>query len=162
MGTKRLLRSQSLLLLLCAVTVCGSASAQTVAATSGAATPTFPLQRQGDIGRCVHLDCLSNASGAVVATLTGFWGTIQRVVINPDASGTQPSSAFDLVLTDIDGEDTLRGLGADLSNSANTVAAPYIGDATYSVPVAVAGDLTFTASNVGNAKGFTFTLYLEH
>lgn len=112
--------------------------------------------------RKVALDWLSDSSGDVSGTTTtvGIDGEIYRVVFQPDSSGTQPTDQYDVVLNDDDSMDVLLGLGADLSNAADTQIVPIMTDGTnYYGRVAVHGMLTLVVSNAGNAKGGIVIIY---
>lgn len=99
----------------------------------------------------------SSAGGSADATTTGYYtGSIIRVLQIPDGGGTQPTNAYDIVVNDGDGADVLLGLGANLSNAANTdkVAADKLG-------VVANSQLTLAVTNAGNAKGGKTILYIQ-
>jgi len=99
----------------------------------------------------------SSAGGAADATTTGYYtGSIIRVVQIPDGGGTQPTNAYDIVVNDNDSADVLLGLGANLSNAANTdkVASDKLG-------VVANSQLTLAVTNAGNAKGGKTILYIQ-
>ena len=102
-------------------------------------------------------DWLSATGGAVTsATLKAYDGLLERVVFDPDAAATQPTAAYDVTITDPDGNDVLAGLGADLSNSA-TVVKTHANGLT-----AVSGQLlTLNVTNAGDEKGGLVIVYLR-
>jgi len=82
-------------------------------------------------------------------------GIIKKAVFIPDAAATQPTDAFDLVITDGDSVDVLNGLGANLSNAATTQKADIDG-----LGVVKSSLLTCTGSGLGDVKGATAILYI--
>lgn len=102
-------------------------------------------------------DWLSTDAGAVVsATTYAYDGLLERVVFDPDAAGTQPTNAYDVTITDPDGNDVLAGLGADLSNAATVVKTHANGLTAVSGQV-----LTLNVTNAGDAKGGIVIVYLR-
>jgi hypothetical protein len=67
----------------------------------------------------VDFTWVSHTDGSVVGACsqTRVSGKLDSVQFIPDASTTQPSDAYDVVVLDAYGEDALRGLGANLSNT---------------------------------------------
>lgn len=102
-------------------------------------------------------DWLSTDAGAVIsATTYAYDGLLERVVFVPDAAATQPTNAYDVTITDPDGNDVLAGLGADLSNAATVVKVHSNGLTAVSGQV-----LTLNVTNAGNAKGGVVIVYLR-
>ena len=101
----------------------------------------------------------SSAGGAADATTTAvFDGDVFCAVQIPNTGITQPTNAYDVTVTDADGHDVLGGLGANLSNAANTVKNKAAGDEL----VAVAGSkLTLAVTNAGAAKTGEVVLYIR-
>lgn len=94
--------------------------------------------------------------GCTKATTYAYSGQLISVAQLPNLSTTQPSNAYDVTVTDADGVDILGGLGADLSNAANTWKETCDGLG------AVANDvLTLNVANAGSAKTGTTILYLR-
>lgn len=133
-------------------------------------TGTVTLTDRGSVGRpVVHLDWLCSSGGVVAAVLNDVKGVIERVTFVPDAGGTQPSAAYDVTLTDIEGIDVLAGLGGNLSQSAASSVVPQILNTvgtptnTYAIghKIAVSGALTLAIANAGNAKGGIIVIYLS-
>ena len=121
-----------------------------------AGTVTTTEETIGRISK-VKFTWTSSAGGAADATTTGYYtGSIIRVVQIPDGGGTQPTNAYDIVVNDNDSADVLIGLGANLSNAANTdkVAADKLG-------VVANSQLTLAVTNAGNAKGGKTILYIQ-
>lgn len=102
-------------------------------------------------------DWLSTDAGVVTSQTTfGYDGLLERVVFDPDPAPTQPTAAYDVTITDDDGNDVLADLGADLSNSATVVKTHADG------LTAVAGSkLTLNVANAGNATGGVIIVYLR-
>ena len=108
---------------------------------------TFPSMRK------VTFVWTSSSGGAADgATTLPVDGAIEAVYQVPDGGGTQPTNAYDIVLTDSDSIDVLNGNGANLSNSANTLTA------TGLLPVS-SSILTLAVTNAGNAKGGKTIVY---
>jgi len=105
----------------------------------------------------IQWDWLSTDLGVVTsATTKAYDGLLERVVFDPDGGGTQPTNAYDVTITDPDGNDVLAGLGADLSNAATVVKVHSNG------LTAVAGQvLTLNITNAGDAKGGLVIVYLR-
>ena len=103
----------------------------------------------------ISFDWLSSAGGAADATTTYIYnGQLLRMVLFPDAAGTQPTDQYDVLLNDADGYDLLNGQGANCSNAATHELTVGLG--------AVAGDaLTLGVTNAGNATGGIVTVYLR-
>ena len=99
----------------------------------------------------------SSAGGAADATTTAaFDGRVIYAAQIPDGGGTQPTNAYDVTVTDANGVDVLKGLGADLSNAANTYKADSDGLG------AVSGStLTLAVTNAGASKGGKTILYIR-
>ena len=102
-------------------------------------------------------DWLSATGGAVTsATTYAYDGLLERVVFDPDAGGTLPSDAYDVTITDADGNDVLAGLGANLAQGSTVVKTHADG------LTAVAGSkLTLNVSAAGDEKGGIVIVYLR-
>ena len=132
--------------------------------TSTSGTTTFATTKaRGTDVRCTRADCLSDASGNVVATTDKIAGKILRVTFNPDGGSTVPTAAYDVTLQDEDGFDVLCAHGANLSSTTTTSVACVVEETTSNgtVPIAVIGTLSLAGTNVGNAKGFVLAIYWE-
>lgn len=125
-----------------------------------AGTLTITHQKHRSI-KTLSLAWTSTSGGAVSGNLTeAICGVILRVVFKPGTSGNQPTDLYDVVLNDADGLDVLAGLGANLSNAANTQKCPLVGDAVAAAqPIAVDSTLELQVSNAGNAKSGTVVVY---
>lgn len=121
-----------------------------------AGTVTVEEQRIGRIHK-VNFTWTSSAGGAADGVTTGSYnGEIVRAVQIPDSGGTQPTDQFDVVVNDADGADALVGLGANLSNAAQTSKTAKDGlGAIANTP------LTLAVTNAGNAKGGKTILYIR-
>ena len=139
--------------------IAGVGQADTV--TSGTLTHEVDVTQYNT--RVDTLDWLSDASGNVVATLTGVRGTIKRIVINPDDGATSPTASYDMTLTDQDGVDLLGGLGANVSASATTDFPSVTTDSASSttVPRPTVGDLDLAITNAGAANGGIVRVFLR-
>jgi hypothetical protein len=105
----------------------------------------------------VVFDWTSADSGAADATTTAYLtGRIVYSAQIPNAGGTQPTNAYDVVVTDADAVDVLNGLGANLSNSASTFKAESDG-----LGAVVESQLTLAVTNAGNAKGGKTILFIR-
>ena len=105
----------------------------------------------------IVFDWTSSAGGAADATTTGYYtGRIVYAAQVPDSGGTQPTDAYDVTVVDGGGGDLLAGLGANLSNAANT----YKSDAN-GLGAVVESQLTLAVTNAGNAKGGKTILYIR-
>ena len=121
-----------------------------------AGTVTVGEQRFSSV-RKVTFTWVSSAGGAADAVTTyPVDGDLLAVYQVPDGGGTQPTNLYDVVVTDGDGIDVLNGLGANLSNAANTIKRTSDG----LLPVA-ASLLTLAVTNAGNAKGGQTILYIR-
>jgi len=110
------------------------------------------------------IDWTSSSSGAVPSTDSEtISGEILRCVFVPDSSGTQPSNAYDVTLSDADGIDILAGNGANLSNTTALSIVPgeelLSGGSSGIRPFAVDGPLSLVVANAGDTKGGTINLY---
>ena len=100
----------------------------------------------------------SSAGGAADATTTGYYnGRVIYVAQMPDGGGTQPTNAYDVVVTDSTSVDVLNGTGANLSNAANT----YASDLSNGTGAAVETQLTLAVTNAGAAKGGKTILFIR-
>ena len=97
--------------------------------------------------KTVVFDWLCDSAGAVSGTTTTYRydGRLLYYVADPDAGGTQPSDNYDVTLVDDDGYDLLNGLGANMSNAANTYKDQFdglgaVGNSTLQLVVANGGD----------------------
>lgn len=103
----------------------------------------------------VKIVAVSAADGTATGTSThAYTGTIVRLVVVPDAGGTQPTDNFDFVINDEDGYDILAGNGANISNASATTVVSALG-------AIVQDKMTFDASNMGDSKGVTVYVYVE-
>lgn len=121
-----------------------------------AGTVVTTEERLGNIHK-VKFAWTSSAGGAADATTTGYYtGEIVRVVQIPSGGGTVPTAAWDCVVNDSDSADALVGLGANLSESAQT------SKTTKDGLGAIANtQLTLAVTNAGNAKVGTTILYIK-
>jgi hypothetical protein len=109
----------------------------------------------------VTLDWICDASGNFLATTTQVQGTIERLVINPDAGATSPTADYDLTISDVDSVDLLSGLGANLSDSVTSSTTVMATDGTTPRPMATVGTLTIAITNAGNARGGVIRFYIR-
>lgn len=93
---------------------------------------------------------------ADVTTVQYYTGRVLYAVQIPDGGGTQPSDQYDVTVSDVDGIDVLKGLGANLSNAAATYKADSDG-----LGAVVESKLTLAVTNAGNAKGGKTILFLR-
>jgi hypothetical protein len=99
----------------------------------------------------------SSAGGQADAETAEFYtGRVIYAVQIPDGGGTQPTDQYDVVVTDADGVDVLKGLGANLSNAANTYKADSDG-----LGAVVESKLTLAVTGAGNAKGGKTILFIR-
>jgi len=103
------------------------------------------------------VDWVSDSGGDVNDTIAGVEGTIEGVLFVPDAGGTQPTAAYDVVLNDADGTDVLGGAGANLINSA-AVRADTDPTSTPVFPIPTMGLLTLVVSAAGSLNGGTIRI----
>ena len=102
----------------------------------------------------------SDASGVVSgASFAVETGELLQAEFVPDGGGTQPTDAYDLTILNANSTDILGGAGANLSNANRTQSACLM--STYVRRWLVAGDLTPTVANAGNAKGGTVILLVR-
>ncbi|MEY4634800.1 MAG: hypothetical protein RJA55_598 [Acidobacteriota bacterium] len=100
---------------------------------------------------------VSSAGGAADATTTNSYdGEIIAIFQIPDAGGTQPTNSYDVVVKDADNHDILLGLGADISNSANSYKAKKDG-----LGAVASSKLTLAVTNAGSAKGGSTILWIR-
>jgi len=105
----------------------------------------------------IVFDWESAADGTATSTTTNkFTGVVERVVQIPDGGVTQPTDLYDVVVNDSDGSDILHGLGANLSNAANTYKSTKDGLGTV-----VLSTLSLSVSNAGATKGGKTIIYLR-
>ena len=104
----------------------------------------------------VKFVCTSDSDGNATGTTTyDYTGTVIRAIFDPDAAGTQPTDAYDVVVNDDDGYDVLNGCGANLSNAANVYKTN-----TDGLTCVKNSKLAISASGMGEAKGATVILYV--
>ena len=104
----------------------------------------------------ISFDWTSSTAGAVSETTTySYNAQVMRAIFAPDAGGTQPTDAYDVVVNDDDGYDVLHGLGANLSNAANVYKSNGDGLGCF-----MSSKLTLSVTNAGSEKGGIVTLYL--
>jgi hypothetical protein len=107
--------------------------------------------------RKVVFTWLSSAGGAADGVTTEYHtGRVIYAAQLPDGGGTQPTDLYDVTVTDGDGVDVLKGLGADLSNAAPTYKADSDG-----LGAVVESKLTLAVTNAGNAKGGKTLVYIR-
>lgn len=95
----------------------------------------------------------SNAEGAATATTKdSYEGILESAVFVPDGSAV-PSDQYDVVITDENGLDVLKGEGANRSNSVTQRIQP-------KTPIANS-KLTLVVSNAGSEKKGEVYLYLR-
>lgn len=121
-----------------------------------AGTVTVTEYNTGSV-RKVKFAWVSDAAGAADgATTRVYGGRVIYAIQIPDGGGTQPTNLYDVTVVDGDSIDVLKGLGADLSNAANTYKADSDGLG------AVGGEaLTLHVTNAGNAKGGKTILFIR-
>lgn len=118
-----------------------------------AGTVTIAEELSGEIQKVVFAWTSSAGGAADGVTTKAVNGVVQRAVIIPNLSTTQPTDLFDVAVTDSDGVDVLNGYGANLSN-AHTTVMDDLG--------ACANDLlTLAVTNAGNAKTGSVILYVR-
>ena len=104
----------------------------------------------------VKFVCVSDSDGTATGSSTNSYNAqVIRAIFDPDAAGTQPTDAYDVVVNDDDGYDILHGLGANLTNAANVYKTN--GDG---LGCCRNSNLNISASGMGEAKGATVILYL--
>ena len=110
----------------------------------------------GGLQRVKFAFTTSSSTGAADgATTRAITGVIERAVIVPNTSTTQPTDQWDVTITDEDGVDVLQGYGANLSNAHTTVI-------TGELLGACAHDLlTLGVTNAGNSKTGLVILYVR-
>lgn len=112
----------------------------------------------------LHLDWLSNASGAASLDTTPVNGLLVRAIIKHDAGGTAPSASYAIVCNDVDGQDVLRrassGVVASVSSAIDYCPTIVDQSSTAAGPVAVDGKLSLSVTSAGNANGGELILYL--
>lgn len=102
-------------------------------------------------------------AGGLIVDANGsipFDGTLMGIIIKPGTSGVQPTTLFDLVVTNEEGADVLGGLGANQANSGVYQDCPL--GAVNGIPFVLSGNLTVAATNMGNAKSATLTLLVNN
>lgn len=120
-----------------------------------AGTVVVTEERLGNIHK-VLFDWTSASGAADAITTNVYTGEILRAVQIPSAGGTQPTDAYDVVVTDSDGADALVGLGANLSNAAQTSKTGKDG-----LGAIANTKLTLAVTNAGNAKVGKTILYIK-
>jgi hypothetical protein len=121
-----------------------------------AGTVTVSEDRIGRINK-ITFAWTSSSGGAADGVTTGYYtGEIVRAVQIPGTSGTQPTNAYDIVVNDSDSADALVGLGANLSNAANTSSTTKDG-----LGAIADTQLTLAVTNAGNAKTGSTILYIK-
>lgn len=121
-----------------------------------AGTVTVSEKRFGSVKKVTFTWSSSAGGAADGATTYAYDGEILEAVQFPDGGGTQPTNLYDVVVNDADGIDVLGGLGANLSNAANTIKQFKDG------LLCVAGSaLTLAVTNAGDAKGGKVILYIR-
>jgi hypothetical protein len=104
---------------------------------------------------------VSDASGNVnTNTIAIKRGVIIGVKFVPDAGGTQPSDAYDLLFQDANDVDLLMGGGANLSNSLSTRKKPAL-NTSDEVFFEGSASCELNITNAGNAKGGTVILWVR-
>jgi hypothetical protein len=104
----------------------------------------------------VKFDWTSDAAGAADGVTTArVSGAIMQAVFDPASAASQPTDAYDVVITDIDGVDVLNGLGANLSNAANVVKR-----GTDGLLYTKSSLLTLAVTNAGDTKSGAIILYI--
>lgn len=113
---------------------------------------TFPSIKK------IKIVWLSAADGQASKTTTEpYTGQIIGAVFVPNTDDTAPTNAYDITITNEDGQDILHGMGADL-------AVPIVGtgriDPVDLLGVVVMSKLSLNVTNAGNAKGGTVYLFI--
>jgi hypothetical protein len=102
-------------------------------------------------------DWKSTDLGAVVSTTSGYFtGRVLYAAQIPGLVAEQPSDAYDLTVTDANGVDVLVGLGANLTNAANTYKSDVDG-----LGCVVESKLTLTIAAAGDEKHGKTILYIR-
>jgi hypothetical protein len=136
----------------------------TVSITQRDFGPSAPLLR------IVTLDWTSDTSGSLVASLPALWGTVERVVTNPDGGSDAPDDDYDLTWADEDGADLLAAAGQNRDTSNTEQFCPRIGNGTGvnglsspggTQPVVVGGTTTLTIANAGSGNKGRVRIYLR-
>lgn len=153
MTINRMLRT----ILLAGVLATSAVATESVVSTTGTTTLSAPTEDNGV--RKVTINWTSDASGDVSSSIKNVYGTLRRVVFAPVASAS-PTANYDVTLSDENSYDVFQGDGAD--QSATVAANVFIANATSGyVGADIAGHLTLTVSNAGNAKQGNIKLYLR-
>ncbi len=88
-------------------------------------------------------------------------GELLQAKFVPGTSGSQPTNLYDVTLVDTDSVDVLNGIGANLSNAANTIDVPTFGAAsTHRYFHDASQSLDLVVANAGNAKSGTVYLWV--
>lgn len=119
-----------------------------IAATTGTASVVRRYEGKMDVW---EITWTSTSGGAVEVKLPEIWGRVVRMVTDPAAGGSAPTDNYDVTLVDENALDVLGGTGAD-RDTANTEA--------ISPGVYLAGQVTFTVANAGNAKAGVAKIYV--
>lgn len=106
----------------------------------------------------IHVSWTSDASGNADVAISDLYGYIIKLITDPAAAGSAPTDNYDITLVDEYGSDALEGAGADRDTANTETAFPAKASAT--VPAFVAGDVTFTVANAGNAKSGVAVFYI--
>jgi hypothetical protein len=101
-------------------------------------------------------DWLSTDAGVVVSETTGtYTGELIRFITIPDTAATLPTDAYDVTITDEDGQDVLIGAGANRNHDlAEQVIASSLGCCYNS-------KLELNIAAAGDAKGGIVILYIK-
>lgn len=121
-----------------------------------AGTVTTTEERIGRIHK-IKFAWTSSAGGAADAVTTyTYTGEILRAVQIPGTAGNQPTDQYDVLVNDSDSADALVGLGADLSNAANTSKTHKDG-----LGAVANTKLTLAVTNAGAAKSGQTIIYVK-
>jgi hypothetical protein len=104
----------------------------------------------------VKFDWTSASDGTASGmTSVAYTGQLLRAVFDPGASASQPTDAYDVVITDKYGADMLAGAGANLSNAANVYKSQSDG-----LSCMDNSKLTLSVSNAGDTKSGSVIIYI--
>ena len=132
-------------LLLSPVTYAGVTSSDITPQNSSAKDPV----------RVVRVMITSDASGNASGVISGISGTILQVGFKPSATSA-PTDLYDLSCVVDSGVDIFSVIGANLSA---TVASQETPTTSSGFPFVVSGDITITATNMGNSKSTILYIY---
>lgn len=122
---------------------------------------TVTRTQVGSIER-INIDWVSASDGSQTQAVN-IWGTILRLIDDPGS--TAPTDNYDLTAVDEFGLDIFAAQRVDRDTENSDDFCPGLpftdGTTTSAMPVAVAGDVTFTVANAGNAKVGRFVVLVK-